>query len=611
MHQHGRGWQREKKPAGTGLPAPAPHQQPPEAAVHRLQGLAGNAAVARTVARGSWTGTGTPVQRSLVVGRIDYTMRYQRKTRNLPEEKHSTAVDELSHEVLSHLAETVDKDLSPEERQQFMNHHSRIIDQLRKAIVAPVGHKGYHPALKREIGAHPDFGAKNHKILVNDYTELARHLMGWVAAKGNRRKEKEIAQKIQAEGDVEAFLNVLLKRLYRRFEDEKNERLGKQKFTDDAAQGMARELTTGLSDPKLQPVLRDARGETAPPPRPIGTYGGYFGAEKFEGSHLRPGMLDNGGYLAVLRTPEKFGFRDKVITLHDLQEYYAAPNPHTPRTRGSGWLPGNTEEELRSTAGFDADGKRLPTQDRGSTNLRVSPPNTGRRQPSVRNENSETTKLARSKNLPVWAGQSRRAARMLKLAKTAGASQEEIAAVAWGVFSFWRLHYDHTAELAYHTLHEVMDIAQNFGVPYDMDRAHEGGTVPTGQRLRQRLVGLADEVTAAHDEADAEIEAIESGTDQANRQGLREFLIVAKRAREQLAALRLVLQERIDAFEGWEEGTLTTNDKSRLVEQSLRSLDVVKSHLVMLSGWMAMWRPKEAAEGSGRERRGSPGTSAG
>ncbi|WP_327417438.1 hypothetical protein [Streptomyces sp. NBC_01233] len=67
--------------------------------------------------------------------------------------------------------------------------------------------------------------------------------------------------------------------------------------------------------------------------------------------------------------------------------------------------------------------------------------------------------------------------------------------MAYGAAAFWRLHYDHTTPLAYHTLHEVLDIAQNFGLSYTMNdqtatlgtidirvAAHEARSLATGLR---------------------------------------------------------------------------------------------------------------------------------
>ncbi|MCX5215888.1 hypothetical protein OG689_42860 [Kitasatospora sp. NBC_00240] len=70
---------------------------------------------------------------------------------------------------------------------------------------------------------------------------------------------------------------------------------------------------------------------------------------------------------------------------------------------------------------------------------------------------------------------------MFKLTDWFGGSRYEIGAVAYGVFAFWRLHYDHTTGLAYHTLHEVLDIAQNFGLSYTVnDQAATLGMIGIG-----------------------------------------------------------------------------------------------------------------------------------
>jgi hypothetical protein len=63
-------------------------------------------------------------------------------------------------------------------------------------------------------------------------------------------------------------------------------------------------------------------------------------------------------------------------------------------------------------------------------------------------------------------------ARMLNLGQWAGASTLDLTAIAHSIFAFWRLIYDHTEQLAPHTLHETMDIAQNFGVRYDPRDPH-------------------------------------------------------------------------------------------------------------------------------------------
>jgi hypothetical protein len=76
-------------------------------------------------------------------------------------------------------------------------------------------------------------------------------------------------------------------------------------------------------------------------------------------------------------------------------------------------------------------------------------------------------RLARRHNIPVWNGPSHTTAVMAAFAGWLGASRSELSALAWGITAFWRLHYDHTFSPS-HTLHEVMDIASNFGLPYSI-----------------------------------------------------------------------------------------------------------------------------------------------
>jgi hypothetical protein len=76
------------------------------------------------------------------------------------------------------------------------------------------------------------------------------------------------------------------------------------------------------------------------------------------------------------------------------------------------------------------------------------------------------TTFARRHNIPVWSGSSNTAVHMLHLAGWVHATQDELTTLAHSIFAFWRVEYDHTS-LAPHTLHEVMDVAQNFGIPYN------------------------------------------------------------------------------------------------------------------------------------------------
>lgn len=73
--------------------------------------------------------------------------------------------------------------LSAAERRAFRHDRDRIRKRLARLIVEPTGHRGYHAVLETEVGKHPQFGAKRQDVRVDNYTDLARGLLGWTAAK--------------------------------------------------------------------------------------------------------------------------------------------------------------------------------------------------------------------------------------------------------------------------------------------------------------------------------------------------------------------------------------------------------------------------------------------
>lgn len=87
---------------------------------------------------------------------------------------------------------------------------------------------------------------------------------------------------------------------------------------------------------------------------------------------------------------------------------------------------------------------------------------------STANEDKLITQGFREKNLPMWASHSWTTLRMLVLANWASgpAKLKHHQAIAWSIFALW--NDSTTLQLAHpiHRFHEVMDIASNFGVPY-------------------------------------------------------------------------------------------------------------------------------------------------
>ncbi|MFD9885440.1 DUF4157 domain-containing protein [Streptomyces alboflavus] len=418
------------------------------------------------------------VQRLLTVGDRNFTKEYHAKISNVAPNFHQKVLLDLTDEVIHYFKTQAAREFDPQERVNFTAEAKRIKWQLAKAIVNPVGAKNYyHPVLQGVVGKNQDFGRKNHDIQVNNYTELARNLMGWVYAKDNRRREKNNAKAMHADANLDSFLNVLLRRMHRYTKAVQDHRM----MDDREISVMKKELRSGLAHVESQRVENGVRDPDQQAGKPVGAYVAHFDGAintNFKGTHLDARIIERGGLYEVMKEPEKFGLREKMITLHDLSEYFGHSR-HTPPTKGKEAVPEINAADSQSTAGFDRMGRRITALDRGQNPLlhpngapKLNDRGDPKSHPSTRNENSSTTQLARAKNIPVWAGQSYTAARMFRMAATSGASPEEIAAVGWGIFAFWRTDFDHTTQFAYHTLHEVMDIAQNFGVPYDMDNPY-------------------------------------------------------------------------------------------------------------------------------------------
>ncbi|MFC8565807.1 hypothetical protein ACFUIW_08580 [Streptomyces sp. NPDC057245] len=555
-----------------------------------VQRLAGNAAVGRGLGAGrkaapgrrGAAGSAAPVQRALRVGSLDYSKEYKERTDGLAPHQHEAVLNELVNHAVGGFRDQAARELSREEQAMFDREERRIAQQLRKVIVSPVGQRGNHPVLKQFVGVNEDFGAKNRDVRVNNYTELARNLMGWVYAKEKRHQEKNAAEHVQREGEVEIFLNVLLRRIHRMAEGMKGGMTGRE------AKIMDHELATGLSHIESQPI-KHGRYDASKANRPIGSYLAYFDGrfnKKFEGTSLETLVADHGGFLALMQNPEKFGFRDKMIALHDLSEYFGHSR-HTPPGMGKEHVPEIDQDDTWSTAGYDHHGNRVVVQDRGQNPV-VKPDGSVKEHPSTRNENSNTTRLARSRNIPVWAGQSYTAARMYKMAAEAGASKEEIAAVGWGIFSFWRINFDHTTEFAYHTLHEVMDIAQNFGVPYDVDDQYASLGLPKVQRIADKLVGVRNSTDAAYEDVRSQIRAMERQMSRPNRMTLdheEHFLRVAYGVQDELEDIRANLQERVERFARWQQ--LSSRERTKLVTYCLNHLRETRQRMNRLSSRLA------------------------
>jgi hypothetical protein len=298
----------------------------------------------------------------------------------------------------------------------------------------------------RAGSSNATWGRKEQRRSYDDVVELEKGLHGWVAAKPGRHGEKEHAQSFYQSAEAELRLNKVLILLL-----DKIENLHRDGSTDRNRQ---EEITGDLEAnnvPNRDGSLR-ARG----------TYQYYL-----DKASEQPGLEDvrtgiQSGFLDVLRNPEEYSFRDKIVTVHDLMEYFGPVDAELPRGDGYGLLPALANADVRATTGMSPRGRDTNTG-RGRRE--------GWEHQATRDENNPSTQFARTHELPVWSGHSFTTGRVLKMGQWVSATVNDLTTLAHSLFAFWRLDYDHTAAQAPHTLHEVMDIARNFGVPYNpLDR---------------------------------------------------------------------------------------------------------------------------------------------
>ncbi|CAL9395624.1 hypothetical protein SUDANB145_01357 [Streptomyces sp. enrichment culture] len=434
---------------------------PPRGAVPHaltLQRTAGNAAVNRALGSG---GAAKPVQRLVLVGGKAHS--------NDPKLPGSEPSAETLWESVVQVAERG----TDEERAEFQKYREQMRAQLDKWVDdLAVGRPHPDPDKAR---THPR-GRKQQARSYRNAEELHAALLGWVKQKPGRRAEREWAEQVRGSSDIDRHLDALLVKV--------KDFIDKQRQMQDLPhlrQRLWQELSTSQ--------VRKRDGTLVP----LGTYRQHT-AKMAEEGRGEPTRIGN-DMAAVMEHPEKYGQADKITVLHDLMDYLTDPTHGRPRTAGSDVLGEPPLNRFLNTKEIDpATGRRTEsTTSRGLRSQRWNGPLV------TREETDPTTELARRHNVPVWAGQSNTTVRMLFLGEMAGGTARELGAMAWALFAFWRINYDHTTRLAYHTLHETLDIASNYGVPYNMlDRGAGLADYRPGTQLkdmRETIAALRGDLT--------------------------------------------------------------------------------------------------------------------
>ncbi|WP_158709331.1 MULTISPECIES: hypothetical protein [unclassified Streptomyces] len=432
-----------------------------------LQSTAGNAAASRVLGSGE---ARMPVQRLVKLGGKVYT----NDKRHHPLLGGAESVESLWESVVQ-----VGENGTDEERAEFETHRARMRAQLDK-WVDDVAVGRLHPDPEK-ARTHPR-GRKRQTRSYRTVEELYAGLLGWVKQKPGRHEERLLADQVRGSSDIDRHLDALLVKVKRWIDDQ-------PEIHDMPA------LRNRLWQELRTSQVTRPNGETVS----LGTYRQHTAqmAEKGRGEPTRIGK----DMAAVLEHPEKYGQADKIVVLHDLMDYLGDVRHGKPRTAGTDLLLEPVSSRFLSTKEIDpVTGRRTEsTKSRGMRTERWKGPLV------TRDEADPTTLLARHHNVPVLAGQSFTTVRMLNLGAEAGGTTGELGAMAWALFAFWRINYDHTHRLANHTLHETLDMASNFGVPYNMlDRGagladYRPGTLLQSMRetvaaLRKDLVGLGEAV---------------------------------------------------------------------------------------------------------------------
>jgi hypothetical protein len=156
-----------------------------------------------------------------------------------------------------------------------------------------------------------------------------------------------------------------------------------------------------------------------------------------------------GGFARVFRGPSSYSLSAKVAAIHDLTDFYFSFHQEVVS------VPAN-KQKASDVQGAKVD---LISPTTKALNFRDK---TG-----TLNEHHEAIFAARVYNKPVQLGPSFTTGRFMEMASQAGATPQEIEALAWGLFAFWNQSYT-TSKSGIHRFHFVMDMASNYGVDYDI-----------------------------------------------------------------------------------------------------------------------------------------------
>jgi hypothetical protein len=524
MHLH----QSRESAHHAARPLPADRASAPTGAAERvlfLQNAVGNAATLHFVQRTIDDAATPSVQRALRVNNRDITQEYK-----------SGALG---------YANTVWNDIWSLDRfqQRPPGVQRQMEDQYWKWLDDEPGKAG--------AKSHPTWGRKLQRRTYDTVDDLEMALYGWVTSKQGRRDEKTDAAQFYGSPEAELRLDKVLTLMLDKIENLHRDHPGS--VDRDRRDNIVEELEAN------NVVMPDGRMKAR------GTYQGYLdhAAEVKQRPEIRTRIDD--GFMDVLRNPENYSMRAKIATVHDLMQYFGPDQPELPRGEGFGLLPTPSADKSSGTTGI-VGGQRQTKVGRGRLE--------GPAHQATRNERDPLTQFARAHALPVWSGHSFSTTWVLEMGRWVSASLDDLTTLAHALFAFWRLDYDHTVAQAPHTRHEVMDIALNFGVPYDPLDPHRTFDRYSGHNR----VGAQDRLAAEIDEMTVQTQQRWSHMEQ-----------MAQDSGGALAAgdqdrVRLLIddgQRRLQSFAGLagQFGTVGPDERAGILRDMLRMNNILRQHI--------------------------------
>jgi len=288
--------------------------------------------------------------------------------------------------------------------------------------------------------------------------EVALALDGWLSSKKLRQQEQSLARNNYQNPYLNVLVNNVIYKLYRYIQDlNKADSNFTNALTMELLSGQTVIRSTSLSL-QLQPATAFGRYRAA-------FSDGYSNNPGFIASKILP--------LQVLKAPQQYSLKDKIITLLDLSEYFGEQQAKSPETAGQWLLKQLPLSQLSVSC-------NPPIQDdsviqhhlidneiveRGANKKLLGLGGSN----YCRDETAESTLFARKWSLPLCAGHSIAVSKVLNLAVLWGhCNVYELTALSHALAAFWRIESRPTTVLSCHTLHEVFDIAKNFGVDYQL-----------------------------------------------------------------------------------------------------------------------------------------------